>query len=105
MKKLDLDLTLKVSLKINDEDYWKRRVEKTWPVVNISQYGSYKKLFFEKYLEEKIENFVPKQSDEDDLEKLVDLIKDEITSLRLTQLLPPIPQVEEIKDGNLEFTR
>ena len=99
MKKLDLNLPLKVSLMISDEDYWKRRVEKTWPVVNISEYGSYKKLFFEKYLEEKIEAFVPKQSDEDELDDLVDLIKHEITNLRLTQLLPPIPQVEDIKDG------
>ena len=42
---------------------------------------------------------MPKQSDEDELDDLVDLIKHEITNLRLTQLLPPTPQVEDIKDG------
>ena len=90
---------MNLAIRIKCNDYWKRRVDKTWPVVDVSRCaGNYKRFFFEKYLEDEIEQFVPKQSNMDELLRLARLLKDEIERLKLTQLLPPIPEVETVPD-------
>ena len=60
--------------------------------------GNYKRFFFEKYLEDEIEQFVPNQSNIDELLHLAHLLENEIQRLKLTQLLPPIPEVENVPD-------
>ena len=103
MSRLDLNLDLNLALLVGCDDYWKRRALIRWPIVNISDYGnSYKRLFFEKHFEETIEQFVPDRNDVDELEKVVSLVKNQVVRVKLSQLLPPIPRIEDIPDEDEE---
>ena len=62
-----------------------------WEVCDIEVYGgSWKRLFFEKYLENLIENFVPGQSDLSKVLNAVSLGSKFIKRLNIQQLLPPV---------------
>ena len=103
MSRLDLNLDLNLALLVGCDDYWKRRALIRWPIVNISDYGnSYKRLFFEKHFEETIEQFVPDRNDVEELEKVVSLVKNQVVRVKLSQLLPPIPRIEDIPDEDEE---
>ena len=48
----------------------------------------------EKTFQDKIENFVPNQSDYEEVDALIELVKHDIIRARFDQLLPPVPQVK-----------
>ena len=48
----------------------------------------------EKTFQDKIENFVPNQSDYEEVDALIELVKHDIIRAKFDQLLPPIPQVK-----------
>ena len=63
--------------------------------MNVEEYGgSYRRLFMEKTFQDKIENFVPNQSDYEEVDALIELVKHDIIRARFDQLLPPVPQVK-----------
>merc|ERR1712168_1038402 len=95
LSKLSLNLDLKKALLIKDNDYWKRRAEVNWKTLNVEEYGgSYRRLFMEKTFQDKIENFVPNQSDYEEVDALIELVKHDIIRAKFDQLLPPVPQVK-----------
>ena len=63
--------------------------------MNVEEYGgSYRRLFMEKTFQDKIENFVPNQSDYEEVDALIELVKHDIIRAKFDQLLPPVPQVK-----------
>ena len=71
--------------------------------MNVEEYGgSYRRLFMEKTFQDKIENFVPNQSDYEEVDALIELVKHDIIRARFDQLLPPVPQVKlDISKGRV----
>ncbi|NXI73441.1 DRC5 protein, partial [Anseranas semipalmata] len=95
-----LPLTLTANL-ISDEDYWKRCCTERWQVCDISNYGdSWKRMFFERHLENILKCFVPNTTDPNQVLELIPLCKDYVRKLEVDQFLPPVKvdQKEEIDD-------
>uniref|UniRef100_A0A3B4H8W9 T-complex-associated-testis-expressed 1 n=2 Tax=Pundamilia nyererei TaxID=303518 RepID=A0A3B4H8W9_9CICH len=81
-----------------DGVYWKRCCEQKWKVCDVSNYGeSWKRMFFERQLENIIELFVPGITEPKTVLDMVTLCKDHIKKLNIAQLLPPVkePQTED----------
>lgn len=76
---LALDLEIEVAgAYIHDESYWRRRSLETtdWINCQISEHGqSWKQLFFERYLQQELENFNPVEPNEEQLAELERKIK------------------------------
>ncbi|XP_069811564.1 dynein regulatory complex subunit 5 isoform X1 [Dendropsophus ebraccatus] len=76
---------------ISYEDYWRRCCTERWPTCDVSHYGfSWKRLFFEKHLENLIENFIPDLTDTGSICNMAELSKNYIRRLDIQQLLPPV---------------
>ncbi|XP_072266130.1 dynein regulatory complex subunit 5 [Pyxicephalus adspersus] len=87
---------------ISYEDYWRRCCAERWPVCDISHYGSsWKRLFFERHLENLIERFIPDVTETRSICEAAELSKDYVKRLDIQQLLPPV-RVEMKKDEESE---
>nr|XP_029131841.1 dynein regulatory complex subunit 5 [Labrus bergylta] len=87
---------------ITDGVYWKRCCEGRWDLCDVSHYGnSWKRMFFERHMENIIELFIPEVTETNKVLDLVPICKNYVKRLDITQLLPPIkePQTEEEEDG------
>lgn len=75
LKTLPTNVPLKVTAPlIEDENYWQKCCKEKWPICDIKQYdNSWKRFYFEKNIEEIIENFVPGETDLKQLFEYVDL--------------------------------
>ena len=73
LKTLSPGVPLKVSAPIiQEESYWEKCCKEKWRVVDIKEYdNSWKRFYFERNIEEIIENFVPGK---DDTKKLFDYV-------------------------------
>ncbi|NXL93679.1 DRC5 protein, partial [Alectura lathami] len=86
---------------ISDEDYWKRCCTERWQVCDVSNYGdSWKRMFFERHLENILKCFVPNTTDPNQVLELIPLCKDYVRKLEVDQFLPPVKvdQKEEMDD-------
>nr|XP_033791353.1 dynein regulatory complex subunit 5 [Geotrypetes seraphini]XP_033791354.1 dynein regulatory complex subunit 5 [Geotrypetes seraphini] len=92
LQKLSISLPLSVTANlISDEGYWKRVCTKRWEICDISSYGdSWKRMFFERYMENFIEHFIPGVTDPGVILDALPLCKNFIKKLNITKLLPPI---------------
>ncbi|KAL7888582.1 hypothetical protein AOLI_G00035560 [Acnodon oligacanthus] len=100
LEKLPPSLPLSVTANlISDEGYWKRCCEGRWAVSDVSEYShSWKRMFFERHLENIIELFIPDVTDPKALLDVVPLCQNYVRRLKISQLLPPIkepPKFEE----------
>jgi hypothetical protein len=77
LKSLPTSIPLKVTAPlIEDENYWEKCCKEKWPICDIKQYdNSWKRFYFEKNIEEIIENFVPGKTDMKPLLEYIDLGK------------------------------
>uniref|UniRef100_A0A8C6V5I7 T-complex-associated-testis-expressed 1 n=1 Tax=Neogobius melanostomus TaxID=47308 RepID=A0A8C6V5I7_9GOBI len=95
---LTAPLTVTANL-IPDGVYWQRRCNELWDLCDVLDYGkSWKRMFFERYLEGLIELFIPGASEPRSVLAMVPLCKNYVQRLNITQLLPPIkeaPREEE----------
>ncbi|XP_069811565.1 dynein regulatory complex subunit 5 isoform X2 [Dendropsophus ebraccatus] len=83
---------------ISYEDYWRRCCTERWPTCDVSHYGfSWKRLFFEKHLENLIENFIPDLTDTGSICNMAELSKNYIRRLDIQQLLPPVFRLHRSK--------
>ena len=83
LKRLSLDLDLQKALLIKDNDYWARRCEQKWKISNVTEYGaSFRRMYLERLLEEKIENFVPNQSEIGEVDELIEIVKGDVIRVR-----------------------
>ncbi|CAH8428863.1 unnamed protein product [Heterobilharzia americana] len=91
---LSPSLPLKVtSHMIGEDSYWTRCCHAKWSVIDISRYeGSWKRAFFERLLEEIIENFIPGTTYTPHLHECVDYAAPYVYCLNIRQLLPPLKQ-------------
>ena len=73
---------------IDDEGYWQRCALARWDNCQISSHGSsWKRLYFERNLEDFLEAFDPAKQDTEELTRLLAVSKDYIFSLHLKQIL------------------
>ncbi|KAG9465554.1 hypothetical protein GDO78_018099 [Eleutherodactylus coqui] len=87
---------------ISREDYWRRCCTKRWPACDISHYGfSWKRLFFERHLQNLIENFIPDLTDPGSIRDTAELSKNYIRRLEIQQLFPPV-KVEMRKEDEAD---
>lgn len=97
---LPLDVTANL---ICDEGYWKKCCVERWGLGDVAAYGnSWKRMFFERHLENIIELFIPDVTDPKLVLDMVPLCKDYVKKLNISQLLPPIkdPQKAEEDDSS-----
>jgi hypothetical protein len=75
LKSLPTNIPLKVTAPlIEEEKYWEKCCKEKWPICDIKQYdNSWKRFYFEKNIEEIIENFVPAKTDTKQLYEYVNL--------------------------------
>ncbi|XP_042246986.1 dynein regulatory complex subunit 5 [Thunnus maccoyii] len=103
-ERLSPSLPLRVTANlISDGVYWKRCCKQRWDPCDVSHYGhSWKRMFFEKDLENIIELFIPDVTDPKTVVAMVPLCKNYVKRLDISQLLPPIkePQKEEDEYGS-----
>ncbi|KFV87393.1 T-complex-associated testis-expressed protein 1, partial [Struthio camelus australis] len=95
-----LPLTVTANL-IRDEDYWKRCCTQRWQVCDVSNYGdSWKRMFFERHLENILKCFIPNITDPNQVLELIPLCKEYVRKLEVDQFLPPVKldQKEEEDD-------
>ncbi|KAM6270348.1 dynein regulatory complex subunit 5 [Spheniscus humboldti] len=94
---------------ISDEDYWKRCCTDRWQVCDISNYGdSWKRMFFERHLENILKCFIPNTTDPNQVLELIPLCKDYVWKLEVDQFLPPVKvdqkeERDDISDTGSDF--
>ncbi|CAF0894427.1 unnamed protein product, partial [Didymodactylos carnosus] len=98
LKSLSTQVPLKVTAPlIQDEQYWKRCCLEKWPVCDVKLYdNSWKRLYFEKTVEDIIEHFVPSTGDPKRLYEYIELGAEYIIRLDIKQLLPPVEMHDKI---------
>ena len=78
---------------ISSPGYWRRCCMQRWNPCDVSQYGhSWKRMFFEKHLENLLELFIPDVTPLHTILELVPLCRDYVLRLDVSQLLPPIKE-------------
>ncbi|NWH64277.1 DRC5 protein, partial [Geococcyx californianus] len=99
LDRLSTGLPLNVTANlISDEDYWKRCCTERWQVCNISNHGdSWKRMFFERHLENILKRFIPNTTDPNHVLELIPLCKDYVQKLEVDQFLPPV-KVDQNKE-------
>ncbi|KAM4693638.1 dynein regulatory complex subunit 5 [Discoglossus pictus] len=99
LDKISTSLPLQVTANlISQEDYWRRCCVERWSICDISRYGaSWKRLFFEKHLENLIESFIPDLTETEPIVKAAELSENYVKKLEIHQLLPPV-KLEMKKD-------
>ncbi|KAL2082731.1 hypothetical protein ACEWY4_022549 [Coilia grayii] len=104
LEKLPPSLPLHVTANlISDEGYWKKCCVQRWGLGDVTEYGnSWKRMFFERHLENIIELFIPDVTDTKVVLDMVPLCKNYVKRLTISQLLPPIrdPQKPEEDDSS-----
>ncbi|CAF1278297.1 unnamed protein product [Rotaria magnacalcarata] len=105
LKSLPTTVPLKVTAPlIEDETYWQKCCKEKWPICDIKLYGnSWKRFYFEKHIEEIIENFIPAQTDVKQLFDYVNLGAQYVKRLDIKQLLPPVEMQDKILQNEDEF--
>ncbi|NWT20330.1 DRC5 protein, partial [Vireo altiloquus] len=95
-----LPLTVTANI-VSHEDYWKRCCIERWQVCDVSNYGdSWKRMFFERHLENILKFFIPNTTDPKQVLDLIPLCKGYVRKLEIDQFLPPVrpDQKEESND-------
>lgn len=95
-----LPLTVTANI-VSHEDYWKRCCIERWQVCDVSNYGdSWKRMFFERHLENILKFFIPSTTDPKKVLELIPLCKGYVQKLEVDQFLPPVwvDEKEESKD-------
>ncbi|KAL6095807.1 tcte1 [Pungitius sinensis] len=88
---------------ISDGVYWKRCCEQRWDICDLTDYGhSWKRMFFERHMENIIELFIPDETEPKTVLEMVPLCRNYVKRLDISQLLPPIkePGKEEQEYGS-----
>ncbi|NXB21619.1 DRC5 protein, partial [Rhagologus leucostigma] len=94
-----LPLTVTANI-VSHEEYWKRCCIERWQVCDISNYGdSWKRMFFERHLENILKFFVPNTTDPKQVLELIPLCKGYVRKLEIDQFLPPV-RVDQKEDSN-----
>ncbi|XP_003383294.1 PREDICTED: T-complex-associated testis-expressed protein 1-like [Amphimedon queenslandica] len=97
---VSLDVTAPL---IEDEDYWEKCCHNRWSLCMVSDHGeSWKRMYFERHIQELIEQFTPDVSNLQELEKQLSLSGPYVKCLKLTQLLPSSSTQQPEEDEALD---
>ncbi|NXE01931.1 DRC5 protein, partial [Chaetorhynchus papuensis] len=104
--RLSTSLPLAVTANIvSHEDYWKRCCIERWQVCDVSNYGdSWKRMFFERHLENILKFFTPSTTDPKEVLELIPLCKGYVRKLEIDQFLPPVRVDEKEESDDLDDT-
>ncbi|XP_027694185.1 dynein regulatory complex subunit 5 [Vombatus ursinus] len=100
LDRLSTDLPLKVVANlVTDESYWRRRCNQRWAVGHVEKYGnSWKRMFFERHLQDLLKYFIPGTTDPRVILELVPLCQDYVVRLSVDQFLPPVKLEQQIQE-------
>ncbi|NXO15715.1 DRC5 protein, partial [Oriolus oriolus] len=94
-----LPLTVTANI-VSHEDYWKRCCIERWQVCDVSNYGdSWKRMFFERHLENIVKFFIPNTTDPKQVLELIPLCQGYVRKLEVNQFLPPL-RVDQKEESN-----
>jgi hypothetical protein len=102
LKKLPTSLPLRIASNlIESEEYWERCCKAKYKAGDVTKYDrSWKRMFFEREIQNIIENFVPNQTDKSKLMEIIELGSRYIHKMDIKQLLPPVET--EKREFNLD---
>ncbi|MEQ2302009.1 hypothetical protein AMECASPLE_001978 [Ameca splendens] len=84
---------------VPDGVYWKRCCEQRWNICDVSLYGhSWKRMFFERHLENMIELFIPDLTEPKTVLDVLPLCKNYVRRLNISQLLLPVKKSQKGKE-------
>ncbi|NXF04707.1 DRC5 protein, partial [Smithornis capensis] len=90
---------------VSHEEYWRRCCTERWQVCDVSNYGdSWKRMFFERHLENILKCFIPNITDPNQVLQLIPLCKDYVQKLEVDQFLPPMQVDQKEERGDLSDT-
>lgn len=94
LERISTNLPLKVTaLLVEDEGYWERCSKARWEICDVSAYGgSWKRMYFERNLQQIIEHFVPETTNSTELHETLQLSRQFIKKIDIRQLLPPVQE-------------
>ena len=97
LERLATELPLKITATlIEDQGYWERCCKARWEICDKSKYGGdWKRMYFEKNLEEIIEHFVPDSTDDTELKDTLNMSTNYVQRLEIKQLLPPVKDAKD----------
>lgn len=99
-----LPLTVTANI-VSHEEYWKRCCVERWQVCDVSNYGgSWKRMFFERHLENILKCFIPNTTDPKEVLDLVPLCKSYVRKLEIDQFLPPLWVDQKKESSDLSDT-
>ncbi|XP_075993863.1 uncharacterized protein drc5 [Genypterus blacodes] len=92
--RLSPSLPLQATADLNSQDpFWERCCRERWQNCDLSDYDhSWKRMFFERHLEEIIEHFIPEVTEPKTVLEVVPLCRNVVKRLNISQLLPPIKE-------------
>lgn len=101
VERLSTSLPLAVTANtVSHEEYWKRCCMERWQVCDVSNYGdSWKRMFFERHLENILKFFIPNTTDPEQVLELIPLCEGYVRKLEINQFLPPL-QVDRKEEGH-----
>jgi len=101
LKNLPVEIPLSTTANlIGDDNYWKRCCKTRWKICDVSCYGNcWRRMFFEKNLEEIIEKYVPGVTDQKQVLDTLQLSGQFVVSLKINNLLPPIKEPQKNEDS------
>ena len=110
LEKISTDLPLKITANlVDDEGYWKRCSKARWKICDVAAYGnSWKRMYFERNLQQIIELFVPETTEMSQLDEVLPLSANYVKKLDIKQLLPPVreapkgPDFDDASDAGSE---
>ncbi|KAG7498098.1 dynein regulatory complex subunit 5 [Solea senegalensis] len=87
---------------ISDGIYWKRCCELRWDLCDVSLYGhSWKRMFFERCLENMIELFIPDVTEPKTILDMVPHCRNYVKRLDICQLLTPVKEPQRAEEEEL----
>ncbi|XP_063429514.1 dynein regulatory complex subunit 5-like isoform X2 [Mytilus trossulus] len=100
LDKISTDIPLKITANlVQEEDYWNRCCKARWEICDVSQYGgNWKRMYFERNLQQIVENFVPETTDPNELNETLPLSANYVKKLDVQQLLPPVREAPKGPD-------
>nr|XP_039254669.1 dynein regulatory complex subunit 5-like [Styela clava] len=88
--KIDIIVTAHL---VEDESYWKRCCKAKYHICDVTNYGgSWKRMFFERYMQDVVENFVPEKTSDNVVTNAIPLCSKYVKRLDIKQLLPPVKE-------------
>lgn len=96
----DLPLAVTANL-IDNENYWLRCCMQRWPVCHVAHHGgSWKRMFFERHLENLLKHFIPGTTDPAVILDLLPLCRNYVRRVHVDQFLPPVQLPAQLRPGD-----